>query len=767
MTLDDFFVDGKKAWDKELQRQEEEKRQKEEAERRKRIEKLKSRRKEAVKTEPAVTAPPPAIIPAGNFKIEILPDRYRIHEVPYRGSLYVVDWGKDLLDKGNEHTQEEWIALTQSTEWKIPDLQLYHATLSTLYRQREHAVQEQKKLVEELQQFFKTDFDFNSTYFMKTMTTSTRMEEDLDTLTHNWGYPSAQRHSLALNKGKGFEGDMETLLGSRDLTEIDKVYEWISGKKHLWGINVVLDPAAKYEKVVDDNTKGFMICYSSFDVRKRKSRGVVVVREIFGGASAATAPTTPAIIPAGTFQIESLPDRYRIHGVPYRGDLYVVDWSKIFLEEGKGFQENAIRLTKNTVWKIPNLQLYHATLSTLYRRREHAVQEQKKLVEELRQLFKTDFDNKSVNTSTRLKYVAQGPDTITHDWGYPWARQHPLVPVKHRAWINASSGLEEQMEVLLGSRDLAEIEKVYEWVGGWKPYFDKRNPWPQSAEIGAVFGGYNGEFCTNSYTAFGGRSRGVVVVREISGGASAATAPTTPAIIPFGNFKIESLPDRYRIHEVPYQNGLYVVDWSKEFQRNWHWQFVQPADKWKIPDLQLYHATLSTLYRQRKHAVKEQKELVEELRQLFKTDFVRRAIPYGMMTSTRIKYAAQGPDTVVHDWGYPSARYHHLALVGPDALINASSGLERQMEVLLGSRDLAKIEKVYEWISGKKLHLWRLHSAPAQDDRVIVRDVRFLWRSFQYKVEYYYRVEDKFGINCLGRDEDSWSYRGVDVTRVR
>ena len=70
----------------------------------------------------------------------------------------------------------------------------------------------------------------------------------------------------------------------------------------------------------------------------------------------------------------------------------------------------------------------------------------------------------------------------------------------------------------------------------------------------------------------------------------------------------------------------------------------------------------------------------------------------------------------MHSPGYATAREMRVSLVGPNAQINASSGLEEQMDALLGSRDLAKIETIYEWISGKKPYLYRFTQKPARDE---------------------------------------------------
>ena len=258
MTLDDFFKGSKEAWEKAQRQIADEAKAREEEERRQKIEVLKAGRAGGKKTTiipPAAPAVPSIVIPTGNFQIESLADRYRLHNVQYNNGVYVVDWSKELLENGATKKQQEWIAATQSTEWKIPDMQLYHATFATLYRHKDHAAKEQQKLVKELQQVFKTDFAPDKSY----MTTSTRIQyaaSRLDKVTHNFGYPFAQEHSLVLvgrdacvAPSSGLEAQMEVLLGSRDLAEIKTVYKWISGKNpYLWRLEQA--PAQDEEQAV-------------------------------------------------------------------------------------------------------------------------------------------------------------------------------------------------------------------------------------------------------------------------------------------------------------------------------------------------------------------------------------------------------------------------------------------------------------------------------------------------------------------------------------
>ena len=229
-------------------------------------------------------------------------------------------------------------------------------------------------------------------------------------------------------------------------------------------------------------------------------------------------PSPPPLTSFADFHIENLSDRYRMHQVQYHNSIYVVDWSKELLERGKSkTQQEWMTATQGSEWKVPNLQLYHATLRTLYQHREHPVKEQNKMVEVLRQMFKTDFEPAKpyMMTSTRIKYTARADDIVTHDVGYATARKLTVSLVGLNAWINASSGLEKQMDALLGSRDLAEIETVYEWINGKKPYFYMFNQRPkQDKERAAVLGCDDDRFNISDYDVVvigDGPSRGVVV----------------------------------------------------------------------------------------------------------------------------------------------------------------------------------------------------------------------------------------------------------------
>ena len=87
-----------------------------------------------------------------------MPDRYVLGNVPYKGELWSFGWGKELLDNGKPHKQDDWPALT-TREFKLASGPMYFASLLALYDNRNSADPGQKGLVEKVKTMFKDDFD--------------------------------------------------------------------------------------------------------------------------------------------------------------------------------------------------------------------------------------------------------------------------------------------------------------------------------------------------------------------------------------------------------------------------------------------------------------------------------------------------------------------------------------------------------------------------------------------------------------------------------
>lgn len=173
---------------------------------------------------------------------------------------------------------------------------------------------------------------------------------------------------------------------------------------------------------------------------------------------------------------------------------------------------------------------------------------------------------------------------------------------------------------------------------------------------------------------------------------------------------IDSLADRYRLHNVLYDGVASVVDISKDLLDNGAshtqsgWIETTRKSEWKVPSGPLYFAVLAALYDNK------DSDNVKKLRKMFANDLKK----YFMMTSTRIDYAHEGLDTVVHDAGYTTQRTEKTDIVGADGDINEASGFGATMKALVGIDDCHKIGRVGSWISKENPYFWRINSKPKE-----------------------------------------------------
>jgi hypothetical protein len=213
-------------------------------------------------------------------------------------------------------------------------------------------------------------------------------------------------------------------------------------------------------------------------------------------------------------------------------------------------------------------------------------------------------------------------------------------------------------------------------------------------------------------------------------------------------FFIEELPDRYRLHNVHYEMGLFVVDWSKEHldgrdtktQDNWlKWL---KGKEWKLPDALLYNAVVFELYHWREHPDPIQRKVIGEFRKLPGNNWT--------ITCTRLEYNPEGKDLVVHNYGYDGKPKIKADLVGPsNVLVDSPEVSDATICAVLGIEDKKMIDTVYTWLSTKKPYIWRLQQKPERKDlRAVV-----LGRSIDYDrfyVDYIYYVERAFGVAVVG-----------------
>ena len=183
------------------------------------------------------------------------------------------------------------------------------------------------------------------------------------------------------------------------------------------------------------------------------------------------------------------------------------------------------------------------------------------------------------------------------------------------------------------------------------------------------------------------------------------------------DFMIEEQEDRYVISPVKYKNELYEVSWSRElldsgnYNTQDEWIEILKDSEWWLPSGPLYHATIDALSQNKEG---QYSKLINNFRLMFRKDF----IDHWFMTSTRIEFRPQGMDKVIHDYGISSEFELDTDIIGSSDWINAQSGFENTIEALLGTSDLAEVEGSYEWVSGKKPHLWRPYQKPPKKEEV-------------------------------------------------
>jgi len=224
---------------------------------------------------------------------------------------------------------------------------------------------------------------------------------------------------------------------------------------------------------------------------------------------------------------------------------------------------------------------------------------------------------------------------------------------------------------------------------------------------------------------------------------------------PDNAFHIEELDDRYRLHNLEYNNGIYAVDWSKKLldggnpNTQEEWMDLTKDTEFKLASMPLYHSTIMALFNNQEHPDDGQAQLVQEVRKMLQQDFKK----YLMMTSSGIRYAGRksqtAKDIIIHDWNTKNAREIKGSFVGKDGWIKPGFA-EETMEAILEANGFAMVWEAYEWIGeeGKKPYLWRLNHKPKKEtERPLVLGVI---------------VYDRFFIDAYNFDSDRPA-RGVVI----
>ena len=130
--------------------------------------------------------------------------------------------------------QDKWVKFLQKSEWHLPDALTYHASLAALYQHKDGF---QSQLVERIQSVFSAHF---KKHWLMTGSRVVYKPQGNDVVKHSHDEVSVVIVGAdgLVNAQSGFEDSIEALLGMRDLTEVENVYEWISRKKpYLYRLN--------------------------------------------------------------------------------------------------------------------------------------------------------------------------------------------------------------------------------------------------------------------------------------------------------------------------------------------------------------------------------------------------------------------------------------------------------------------------------------------------------------------------------------------------
>ena len=190
------------------------------------------------------------------FSLEELADCYRISGVSLDGKLQKYDLAKELLEKGKNKTQDEWVVYTKkafgSGGFGVGSAPLYHAIFSTLYNNRDD--EKYKAGVEKIRAFLKKVF--NSAW-LSTLSRVVYTPVGKDYVIHDKGLDSESKPVKEIITGpSGYIKDCpalapvcNALLGNNNITHINEVYQWISDKDtYLWRLNSKLKK--NFEQVV-------------------------------------------------------------------------------------------------------------------------------------------------------------------------------------------------------------------------------------------------------------------------------------------------------------------------------------------------------------------------------------------------------------------------------------------------------------------------------------------------------------------------------------
>ncbi len=214
-------------------------------------------------------------------------------------------------------------------------------------------------------------------------------------------------------------------------------------------------------------------------------------------------------------------------------------------------------------------------------------------------------------------------------------------------------------------------------------------------------------------------------------------------ITDYTSFLVEEFADSYKLTNLMHYDELCSFVWDKELldggkgHTQDEWSKMTP----KLPDVSVYFSSFLALYENKDGP---QAELIEKIKQMFVKDFNEDF----MMTSTRVIYKQNSVDEVIHDYGFSFHPLIRTNFVGNHGDI-IHKGFDKIVGALFGTNDCEKVNKVFNWVTGMGVYLWRLSDKPSKDEEIPV----FLGGSV------------KFGICANLAQSNSRPARGVIVIK--
>ncbi len=196
------------------------------------------------------------------------------------------------------------------------------------------------------------------------------------------------------------------------------------------------------------------------------------------------------------------------------------------------------------------------------------------------------------------------------------------------------------------------------------------------------------------------------------------------------DFSLEDEIDHFVINGIPYRNGIYPVDVFKVLlpsgTQDEHAQRRKEAltnNSFYTPDFPLFHSIINTLYQNREGLFKDQ---IEQAR-TFLSNLIEGK---WLMNLTRIKYAPNGQDLIIHNYGQDDKYEINVDFVGPEGDITTTNNAQAPLQALLSTQQSPQeIAQFYNWFRGKPSYLWRLNNRPESVDERVARFIASSGRS--------------------------------------